>query len=150
MIHPTADVKTKKIGRRTKIWQFCVILEGAKIGKDCNICANVFIENKVTIGDRVIIKSGVQLWDGLVVENDVFIGPNATFTNDKYPPSPNFLEKLKLTIIEEKAVIGANSTILPGIKIGAKSIVGCGSVVTKDVPAGEIWFGNPAKFKRKI
>lgn len=150
MIHPKADVKTKKIGRSTRIWQFCVILEGAKIGKNCNICANVFIENKVTIGDRVTVKSGVQLWDGLVVGNDVFIGPNATFTNDKYPPSPNFLEKIKPTIIEQKAVIGANSTILPGVRIGANSIVGAGSVVTKDIPEGEVWFGNPAKFQRKI
>lgn len=149
MIHPTADVMTKKIGKDTRIWQYCVILKGAKIGKSCNICAHVFIENRVVVGNDVTIKSGVQLWDGIVIGNGAFVGPNATFTNDKYPPSVDFPKNLRKTTIGEKAVIGANSTILPGIIVGKRAIVGAGSVVTKNIPSGEIWLGNPAKFKRK-
>jgi len=143
-IHPLSDVQSKKIGEGTKVWQFCVILEGAQIGKDCNICATVFIENNVIVGDRVTVKCGVQLWDGLRVEDDVMIGPNATFTNDKYPRSRNINFELKKTIIRKGASIGANATILPGIEIGEGATVGAGAVVTHDVPAGMVVIGNPA------
>ena len=85
--HPTALVQSTDIGSGTRIWAFVNILKEAVIGSDCNICDHVFIENDVTIGDRVTIKCGVQLWDGLVIEDDVFVGPNATFTNDKFPRS---------------------------------------------------------------
>lgn len=145
MIHPLSDVKSNNIGEGTNVWQFCVIFPKAKIGKNCNICANVLIENDVVIGDLVTIKSGVQIWDGIVIENNVFIGPNVTFTNDLYPRSKIYPDKFKTTTIKKGASIGANSTILPGITIGENAMVGAGSVVTKDVPPHTVWFGNPAK-----
>lgn len=144
MIHPSSEVKTQQIGEGTIIWQFCVVLKGAIIGKDCNINAQVFIENDVILGDRVTVKSGVQLWDGLRVEDDVFIGPNATFTNDLRPRSKQYALVFSKSIIQHKATIGANATILPGITIGAYSMVGAGAVVTKDVPARALVIGNPA------
>jgi acetyltransferase-like isoleucine patch superfamily enzyme len=150
MIHPLSDVQSKNIGANTNIWQFCVVLPNAVIGSDCNICANVLIENDVIIGNSVTIKSGVQIWDGISIGNNVFIGPNATFTNDRHPRSKNSGWILEHTIVEEGASIGANATILPGITIGKNSIVGAGSVVTKDIPANELWVGNPAHFVRKL
>ncbi len=150
MIHQLSDCKSKNIGNNSNIWQFCVVFPDAVIGDNCNICANVLIENAVTIGNNVTVKSGVQLWDGITVEDDVFIGPNATFTNDLYPRSKNPDWKLSKTTIKKGASIGANATILCGITIGEKAMIGAGSVVTKNVPAGELWLGNPAKFVRKI
>ena len=150
MIHQLSDCKSKNIGNNSNIWQFCVVFPDAVIGHNCNICANVLIENEVTIGNNVTVKSGVQLWDGITVEDDVFIGPNATFTNDLYPRSKNPNWKLSKTIIKKGASIGANATILCGITIGEKAMIGAGSVVTKNVPDGELWLGNPAKFVRKI
>jgi UDP-2-acetamido-3-amino-2,3-dideoxy-glucuronate N-acetyltransferase len=148
-IHHLAEVQSSDIGLNTYIWQFCVILEGAKIGSNCNINCHVFIENDVVIGNNVTIKSGVQVWDGITIEDDVFVGPNVTFTNDKYPVSGNkHFDKLK-TIISKGASIGANSTILPGITIGQFAVIGAGSVVTKDIPAYETWFGNPANKQMK-
>jgi UDP-2-acetamido-3-amino-2,3-dideoxy-glucuronate N-acetyltransferase len=150
MIHELADVQTTKIGENTKVWQFCVILSQAKIGKNCNINSNVFIENKVSIGDNVTIKPGVQVWDGITIENNVFIGPNTTFTNDKNPKSGNKNFKIEETIVQQGASIGANATILTGLVIGTNSLVGAGSVVTKNIPANEVWMGNPARFYKKI
>ena len=150
MIHPLSDCKSEKIGKNTNIWQFCVIFPEAEIGDNCNICANVLIENKVKVGNNVTVKSGVQLWDGITVKDNVFIGPNATFTNDIFPRSKNKDWKLSETVIETGASIGANATILCGITIGENSMIGAGSVVTKDVPANELWVGNPARFLRKI
>lgn len=144
-IHEKAEVQTKIIGEGTKIWQYSIVLEGAKIGSNCNINALCFIENDVVIGNNVTIKCGVQLWDGTTIEDDVFIGPNATFTNDKYPRSKVYPKEFIRTIIKRKASIGANSTILCGITIGENAMIGAGSVVTKDVPDGELWYGNPAK-----
>ncbi len=146
-IHPLSDVQSKNIGDGTIIWQFCVVLEKAVIGKNCNINFNVFIENQVIIGDNVTIKPGVQIWDGMTVEDNVFIGPNVTFTNDKNPKSKNKDFQLLKTVVKSGASIGANATILPGITIFENAVIGAGSVVTKDVPAGETWFGNPAKKK---
>jgi UDP-2-acetamido-3-amino-2,3-dideoxy-glucuronate N-acetyltransferase len=143
-IHPLADVLSADIGAGTRIWQFCVVLSGARIGRDCNVNAQCLIENDVVVGDRVTVKPGVQLWDGLRVEDDVFIGPNATFTNDKYPRSRQPLV-FKPTWLRQGASIGANATVLCGVEIGAGAMVGAGSVVTKDVPAGELWCGNPAR-----
>lgn len=148
MIHPTAICDSKNIGNGTKVWAFAHILEGAKIGKDCNICDFVFIENEVSIGDRTTVKSGVQLWDGVVIGSDVFIGPNVTFTNDKYPISRNSSFTKLVTVVEDFVSIGANATILPGITIGKNSIVGAGSVVTKNVPVGMTVTGNPAEVMR--
>ena len=145
MIHPLSDCKAN-IPENTNIWQFCVVFPEAKIGDNCNICANVLIENDVTIGDNVTVKSGVQIWDGVVLEDDVFVGPNATFTNDKFPKSKNKNWKLLKTVIKKGASLGANCTILCGITIGENAMIGAGSVVTKDVPAGQVWAGNPARF----
>ncbi|HMO12752.1 MAG TPA: DapH/DapD/GlmU-related protein [Pirellulaceae bacterium] len=144
-VHSLADVDECDIGEGTKVWQFVVILPGAKIGKDCNICAHVFIEGDVTIGDRVTIKCGVQLWNGLRVGDDVFIGPNATFTNDKYPRSKKYPIQFLQTVIESGASIGAGAIILPGVRIGAGATVGAGAIVTKDVPADSTVVGNPAR-----
>ncbi|MBP3608534.1 MAG: N-acetyltransferase [Treponema sp.] len=150
MIHPTSDVKSTNIGENTNIWQFCVVFPQAKIGSNCNICAQVLIENEVEIGNNVTIKSGVQIWDGITIEDDVFIGPNATFTNDLFPRSKNPDWKLSKTIIKKGASIGANATILAGITIGENALIGAGSVVTKDVPANTVWYGNPARFVREV
>jgi acetyltransferase-like isoleucine patch superfamily enzyme len=144
MIHPLADCQAI-VPDNTNVWQFCVLLPKAKIGQNCNICSHCFIENDVVIGDNVTIKCGVQLWDGLRVEDNVYIGPNVTFTNDKFPKSKNKNWQLLQTRICEGASIGAGATILPGITIGKNAVIGAGSVVTRDVPECETWVGNPAK-----
>jgi acetyltransferase-like isoleucine patch superfamily enzyme/dTDP-4-dehydrorhamnose 3,5-epimerase-like enzyme len=144
-IHPKALCESSSIGAGTKIWAFVHILPGAMIGSECNICDNVFIENNIIIGDRVTIKCGVQLWDGITVGNDVFIGPNATFTNDKFPRSKRYPEYFSKTVIKDGASIGANATILPGITIGDGAMVGAGAVVTRSVPSGAVVTGNPAR-----
>ena len=146
-IHNLADVQTENIGEDTMIWQFCVILKNAKIGKKCNINCNVFIENDVEIGDNVTVKPGVQIWDGVTLEDSVFIGPNVTFTNDFLPRSKQYPKDFLKTIIKKSASIGANSTIIGGITIDEYAMIGAGSVVTKDVGTQELWYGNPAKFK---
>ncbi len=143
-IHQLADVDSSAIGSGTRIWQFCVVLKGARIGSDCNINAQCLIESDVVVGDRVTVKSGVQLWNGLRVEDDVFIGPNVTFCNDKYPRSRRPPPEFSQTLLRKGASIGANATILGGIEIGAGAMIGAGSVVTKNVPPGELWVGNPA------
>ena len=143
-VHPQALCESKKVGNRTRIWAFAHILPGAELGEDCNICDNVFIENDVLVGDRVTIKCGVQLWDGLVIEDDVFIGPNATFTNDPFPRSQVKPATFAKTIVRSGATIGANATILPGIEIGQGAMVGAGAVVTRSVPPNAIVAGNPA------
>lgn len=149
-IHKLADVAQCQIGEGTRIWQFVVILEGASIGKNCNICAHTLIEGEVVIGDNVTIKSGVQVWDGTRIENDVFIGPNATFTNDTYPRSKEYPSEFSGITIKHHASIGANATLLPGITIGEYAMVGAGAVVTENVPTKAIVVGNPAKIIRYI
>lgn len=145
-VHESAIVEHgAAIGERTNIWAFSHILSGANIGSDCNICDQVFIENDVLVGNRVTIKCGVQLWDGIEVEDDVFIGPNTTFTNDKLPRSKIYPDKFLRTHIGKRASLGANSTILPGLKIGSDAMIGAGAVVTKNVPTRAIVVGNPAK-----
>lgn len=144
-IHQTADVQTSNIGDNTTIWQSVIILSGAKIGADVNICAHCFIENNVIIGDRVTIKSGVYIWDGIRFENDVFIGPNVTFTNDKFPRSKIYPEFFAETKVEEGASIGGGAVLLPGITIGRGAMVGAGAVVTKSVPPYSIVAGSPAR-----
>lgn len=145
MIHPLSDVQATSIGSGTRIWQFVVILPNARIGSDCNICSHCLIENDVVIGDRVTIKSAVQLWDGLRVGNDVFIGPNASFTNDRFPRSRQKPERFLVTTIQDGASIGAGAVILPNVTIGRNAMVAAGAVVTRSVPPNAIVVGNPAK-----
>ena len=149
MIHPLADCKAY-IPENTNVWQFCIVLPNAKVGSNCNICSHCLIENDVVIGDNVTIKCGVQLWDGIRIADNVFVGPNVTFTNDKYPRSKQYPDTFWQTTICKGASIGAGAVILCGIIIGERAMIAAGSVVTKDVPAGELWMGNPAKFVRKI
>lgn len=144
-IHEKAICESTQIGKKTRIWAFSHVLAGAVIGDDCNICDQVFIENNVQVGNRVTIKCGVQLWDGVRLEDDVFIGPNVTFTNDLFPRSKQYPDKYEVTRIEEGASIGANATILAGITIGRCAMVGAGAVVTKNVPPYAVVIGNPAR-----
>ena len=148
--HPSALVQSTKIGEGSRIWAFSHVLPGAVIGKECNICDHTFIENDVVIGDRVTIKCGVQIWDGLRIEDDVFIGPNATFCNDPFPRSRQHLEKYPVTTIQQGASIGANATILPGLTIGQFAMVGAGAVVTHSVPSFAVVVGNPARLVRYV
>lgn len=156
--HPAAIVETDRIGTGTSIWAFAHILPGATIGNDCNFCDHTFVENDVVVGNNVTVKCGVQLWDGVRLEDDVFVGPNATFTNDPFPRSGRQPDKYSETLVRHGASIGANATILPGLTIGQNAIVGAGAVVTKDVPPNAIVRGNPAQLvgysapdcKRKI
>jgi UDP-2-acetamido-3-amino-2,3-dideoxy-glucuronate N-acetyltransferase len=143
--HPTALVESDKVGEGTQIWAYAHILPGARIGRDCNICDHTFIENDVIVGDRVTIKCGVQLWDGLRVEDDVFVGPNATFTNDRFPRSKQHLAEYPRTVIKRGASIGANATLVPGIVIGEMAMVGAGAVVTHNAPPHSKLAGNPAR-----
>jgi len=144
-IHKFADVQSQVVGDGTRVWQFAVVLAGARIGKNCNICAHTFIENDVVIGNNVTVKCGVQLWNGVRVGNNVCIGPNATFCNDKHPKSGNRDFDCLQTIVEDDVSIGANATILPGLRLGNGCVVGAGAVVTKDVKPGATVVGNPAK-----
>lgn len=141
----SAQVFSEKIGERTKVWQFVVILSGATIGSDCNICSHVFIEDDVSIGDRVTIKSGVQIWSGITLEDDVFVGPNVSFSNDNFPRSKNYLNAPEKTRVNKGASISAGAVILPGIEVGANAMVGAGAVVTKNVPPNAVVMGNPAR-----
>ena len=149
MIHPKSDCLSKNIGVGTNIWQNVVVFPNAIIGDNCNICANSLIENDVRIGNNVTVKCGVFLWDGITIENNVQIGPNVTFTNDKYPRAKTSFEVQQI-LIQQNASIGAGSIILGGIVIGENAMIGAGSLVTKSVPPNELWFGSPAKFIRKI
>lgn len=149
MIHHLADCQAQ-VPESTNIWQFCVVLPKAKIGENCNICSHCLIENEAVIGNNVTIKCGVQVWDGVTIEDNVQIGANVTFTNDKYPRAKNPYWELVPTLIKKGASVGAGSTILCGVTIGENAMIGIGSVVTKDVPAGEVWVGNPAKFLKEV
>lgn len=146
-VHPQGICESSTVGKGTNIWAFAHVLPNAVIGEECNICDSVFIENNVTIGDRVTIKCGVQIWDGIVLEDDVFIGPNATFTNDLFPRSKLHLDEYPQTLICNGASIGANATILPGLTIGRNAMIGAGAVVTRSVPPNAIVVGNPARIK---
>ena len=139
------EIHTKNIGKDTMVWQYCVILEGAKIGERCNINSHVFIENDVIIGNDVTVKCGVYLWDGIVIEDNVFIGPNVTFTNDKRPRSKIYPNNFQKITIKQGASIGAASIILGGTEIGNLSMVGAGSLVTNNVPDRALVMGSPAK-----
>jgi acetyltransferase-like isoleucine patch superfamily enzyme/dTDP-4-dehydrorhamnose 3,5-epimerase-like enzyme len=143
--HETAIVESASIGAGTRIWAYAHVLPGAVIGASCNICDQTFIENDVRLGDRVTLKCGVQVWDGITLEDDVFVGPNATFSNDAFPRSGHHPEQYARTLVKRGASIGANATILPGLTIGERAMIGAGAVVTSDVPPMAIVTGNPAR-----
>lgn len=143
-IHPNSIVETQNIGAHTRVWAFVHILDKVAIGKNCNICDHCFIESNVTIGDNVTIKSGIYIWDGVTIEDDVFLGPNVVFTNDIRPRSKKYITAVK-TLVGKGASIGANSTVLAGVKIGQYAMAGIGSVITKDVPDYALVYGNPAR-----
>lgn len=145
MIHPLAQVATSIIGPNTRVWQYAIILAGAQIGDFCNINCHTFIENDVILGDYVTVKSGVYLWDGLIVEDHVFIGPNATFVNNRYPRSSVYPQTYPTTRLGKNATIGAGAIILDKIHIGPHALIAAGAVVTRDVPAHALIKGNPGK-----
>lgn len=149
-IHPTAEVHSKHVAENTHIWQHSVVLEGAIIGSNCNICSHTFIENDVLLGNNVTIKNGVYLWDGITLEDDVFVGPNATFTNDKNPRSKQFQDKVVRTTVKKGASIGAGAVLIGPVTIGEYAMVGAGAVVTKDVSPYTLVVGNPAKVIGKV
>ena len=144
-VHPQGLCESTDIGNGTRVWAFAHVLPGARIGADCNICDHVFVENDVVVGDRVTVKCGVQLWDGVRLADDVFVGPNVTFTNDPFPRSKAYPEAFPQTFVGPGASLGANCTVLPGLTIGRRAMVGAGAVVTKDVPPNAIVVGNPAR-----
>ncbi|MEO8512156.1 MAG: acyltransferase [Ignavibacteria bacterium] len=146
-VHPNALVESDNIGDKTRIWAFAHVLKNVKIGDDCNLCDYVFVESGVTIGNRVTIKNGISLWEGLEVGDDVFLGPNAVFTNDMFPRSKRHSGNFLTTKLQKGASVGANATILCGITLGSYCLVGAGSVVTKSVPDFALVTGNPAKFR---
>jgi acetyltransferase-like isoleucine patch superfamily enzyme len=146
-IHPQAIVESESIGERTRIWAFAHVLKGAVIGRNCNICDFVFVENDVVMGDDVTVKSGVYIWDGLRIEDGAFVGPAVIFTNDHSPRSKAYQEQIPKTFIREGASLGAGAIILPGLEVGRYAMVGAGAVVTKDVKDHELVYGNPAKHR---
>jgi acetyltransferase-like isoleucine patch superfamily enzyme/dTDP-4-dehydrorhamnose 3,5-epimerase-like enzyme len=145
--HPNAIIETDQIGPRTRIWAFAHVLPTARIGADCNICDHTLVENGAVIGDRVTVKCYVQVGEGVTLEDDVFVGPNVGFTNDRFPRSRQWPSEYARTLVKRGASIGANASILPGLTIGSKAMIGAGAVVTRDVPAGAIVIGNPGFVK---
>ena len=144
-IHPSSDVQSSDIGEGTRVWQYVVILPGAKIGKNCNICSHCFIENDVVIGDNVTVKPMVAICDGVTIEDGAFIGPHVSFTNDRHPKSGNRGFKLERTTVRKGASIGAGSMVMAGITVGEGAMAAAGSVVTRDVRPGVMVFGCPAR-----
>lgn len=144
-VHPQGLVESTQVGPGSRVWAFAHILPRARIGCDANICDHVFIENDVVVGDRVTVKSGVQLWDGLRVEDDVFIGPNATFTNDRFPRSKNRSAQLDNIHLGKGCSVGASATVLAGVTVGQHAMIGAGAVVIHDVPPFAVVAGNPAQ-----
>jgi acetyltransferase-like isoleucine patch superfamily enzyme len=144
-IHPTALVASRQIGEGTRIWAFVNILAGARIGRDCNICDRCFIENDVVLGDRVTVKCGISIYDGVVLEDDVFVGPDVTFSNDLRPRSRQHLSDHPRTLVQTGASLGAGAILLPGITIGRFAMVGAGALVTRDVSDHTLVYGSPAR-----
>ena len=145
--HQLAVVETDDIGLGTRIWAFAHVMPEARIGCNCNICDHAFIESGVILGDNVTVKNGVALWRGITIEDNVFLGPNCVFTNDRNPRA--YIKKagreLTPTLIRANATVGANATILCGLTIGQHAFVGAGAVVLSSIPDFGLVVGNPAK-----
>ncbi len=145
-IHPTAEVSEEaEIGERTKVWNQAQIRERARIGRDCIISKNVYIDEGVVLGDRVKIQNNVNVYHGVEIEDDVFLGPSMTFTNDRFPRAFSSDFEVGRTLVKKGASIGANATVRCDIVIGEYAMVGSGSVVTKDVAPYSLVVGNPAR-----
>jgi len=145
-IHETAEVNPEAIiGDNTKIWNQAHIRENVCIGDNCIIGKNVYVDPGVTIGSYVKIQNNVNIYTGVTIEDDVFLGPSMTFTNDLFPRSRNTEWQVTKTLVKKGASIGANATIVCGVTIGEHAMVGAGSVVTKDVPPHALVVGNPAR-----
>ncbi|MFB2537873.1 MULTISPECIES: acyltransferase [unclassified Acinetobacter] len=150
-IHPTANVSPdSQIGADTKIWINVQIREKTSIGERCIISKDVYIDHGVKIGNGVKIQNSVSVYAGVEIENDVFVGPNVSFTNDKVPRAFNTEWKITPTLVKDGASLGANSTIVCGVTIGEYAMVAAGSVVTKDVAPYTLVMGNPARAVGKV
>lgn len=150
-IHSTASVSEKAtLGDNTKVWINVQVREGARIGADCVLSKDVYVDHSVSIGNRCKIQNGVSVFSGVVIDDDVFVGPNASFTNDKVPRAFNSEWQITPTRVKRGASIGANATIVCGVTIGEYAMIAAGSVVTRDVPAFTLVMGNPARIVSKI
>jgi acetyltransferase-like isoleucine patch superfamily enzyme len=149
-VHPKALVDTAEIGEGTRVWAFSHVMKGARIGKNCNIGEHCFIEQGVEVGDDVVIKNGVSLWRGVKIESNVFVGPNAVFTNDRIPRAKLYRQEYDGTIVREGASIGANATLLSRLEVGEYALVGAGSTVTANVPPYAVVYGVPARIRKHI
>ena len=145
-IHPTAVIDPgAEIGAGTRIWHFCHLMPKSRVGKDCSLGQNVFVDNNAVIGNGVRIQNNVSVYNGVTVEDDVFLGPSMVFTNVINPRS--FIsrkEEFKKTVVRKGASIGANATILCGVEIGSYALIGAGTVVLSNVPPYALMVGNPA------
>lgn len=154
-VHPTALVESDHVGRDTRIWAFAHVMPGARIGERCNVGDHAFVESEAVIGNNVTIKNNVCVWDGVTLEDDVFVGPNVAFTNDRYPRSARMDQARDrytspsqwrlATVVERGASIGANATVLPGVRVGRYSLVAAGAAVTRDVEPFALVVGAPAR-----
>jgi len=153
--HPAALVESDQIGSGTRVWAFAHVMAGARIGRNCNVGDHAFVETGAVVGDNVTLKNNVCVWLGVTLEDDVFVGPNASFTNDRHPRSPRMPQVrgryerpegwLLPTVVERGVSIGANATILPGLRLGRYSMIGAGAVVTADVPPFALVVGSAAR-----
>ncbi len=150
-IHPSAHVSEKAtIGEGTQVWINVQVREEARIGRDCVLSKDVYIDHGVQVGDRVKIQNGVSVYSGVCLEDEVFVGPNAAFTNDYFPRAQSEDWQITPTLVQKGASLGANCTVVCGHTVGEFAMVGAGSVVTKDVPAYTLVVGNPAKPLGKV
>jgi UDP-2-acetamido-3-amino-2,3-dideoxy-glucuronate N-acetyltransferase len=153
--HPNSLVESDQIGAGTRVWAFAHVMPGAQIGANCNVGDHAFVESGAVVGNNVTLKNNVCVWLGVTLEDDVFVGPNATFTNDRHPRSPRMPQVrdrykqidtwMSPTVVERGVAIGANATILPGVRLGRYSMIAAGSVVTQDVPPFALVVGSPAR-----
>ncbi|HVR76891.1 MAG TPA: acyltransferase [Acidimicrobiia bacterium] len=146
-VHPNALVESDEVGEGTRVWAFAHVMKGAVVGRECKIGDHAFIESGATLGNRVTVKNGCLIWHGVHIGDEVFVGPNVVFTNDmtprvRYQTRP---EDWISTEVDRGASIGANATIVCGVRLGENCMIGAGSVVTRDVPAHALVFGNPAR-----